>query len=80
MPHDRKGKILKAGDFVLIPAIVTDIQAGEDFCNVTVETCFGRRPDDHFEKIHAINTGVMLRANLDDDVDLQEIHQDTVNG
>jgi len=71
--HDRKGRELKAGDVVLIPARVKDVYPTEDYCNVSVETVFGRRPDDAKEHISAINTGVLLRANRDDENDLSEL-------
>jgi hypothetical protein len=38
MPHDRKGNILKEGDIVSIPARITSIQPGEEYCNVTLAT------------------------------------------
>lgn len=59
MPHDVNNKELKVGDRVLIPAVVTHIDAGEDYCNVSLETVHGRRPDGLKECISAINTGVL---------------------
>ena len=38
MPHDRNGKLLKAGDRVLIPAIVKSVSVQEDYCNVNLVT------------------------------------------
>jgi hypothetical protein len=38
MPHDRNGALLSVGDLVTVEARVTAIQAGEDYCNLTVET------------------------------------------
>ena len=62
--HDAIGRSLKVGDRVLIPAVVTETMTTEDYCNVSVETVAGRRPpDEHKERISAINTGVMYRAN-----------------
>ncbi len=50
------------GDAVLIPAVVVELSSsGDDYCNVTVETQIGRRPDGQKERICAINTGVLLR-------------------
>lgn len=37
MPHDLKGNLLQVGDKVNIPATVTAIQAGEEYCNLSVE-------------------------------------------
>lgn len=58
--HDKNGTPLKKGDIVTITAKVTDLQAGEDFCNVTVETLAGRRPDGQKERFSAINTAVLV--------------------
>ena len=65
--HDRNGKALKVGDEVVIRGRITQVSATEEnFCNCTVETIYGRRPDDQKEKIYAINTGVLLRDNPED--------------
>lgn len=62
--HDRKGRPLQVGDIVLVPARVAEISAQtDDFCNVTLESLYGRRPDGQKERICAINTGVTVRAN-----------------
>jgi hypothetical protein len=58
--HDRNGTPLKKGDLVLIPAVITELQAGEDYCNVSLQTVSGRRPDGLKEYISAINTGVLV--------------------
>jgi hypothetical protein len=68
--HDAKGRELKKGDVVLIPAKITELYATEDFCNVAVESVIGRRPDGQKERVSAINTGIMLRANEGDENDL----------
>lgn len=70
--HDAKGRLLQKGDRVLIPCIITDVQAFEDYCNVIMSTQFGRRPDNLKEYIGGINTGVLLRNNLgiDDNIDI----------
>lgn len=70
--HDAKGRALKIGDRVLIPATVTELYATEDYCNVAAESALGRRPDGQKERFGAINTGVMLRANDGDENDLPE--------
>lgn len=61
--HDRNGTPLKKGDLVMIPAIITELSPNEDYCNVTVKTLDGRRPDGKEETISAINTAVMVLAN-----------------
>lgn len=65
--HDQRHRPLKVGDQVLIPAVVTSVSATEDYCNVSLASHFGRRPDGMKDGIHAINTGVVLRANDGDD-------------
>lgn len=64
--HDRNNKPLKVGDIVLVPCKIVETQATEDYCNCTLESVYGRRPDRMKEKIHAINTGILLRANAGD--------------
>jgi hypothetical protein len=66
--HDSNGLPLKAGDFVLLPAKVLDVSATENYCNVTLESLLGRRPDSQKERVYSINTGVTLRANPGDDL------------
>jgi len=65
--HDAKGRELHVGDSVLIPCVITDLQAFEEYCNVTVETKLGRRPDGLKEKFYSFNTGVVLRSLPGDD-------------
>ena len=64
--HDAKDRPLKKGDKVLFVGTITELSATEDYCNVSVELLFGRRPDGLKEHLHAINTGVLLRANSAD--------------
>ncbi len=66
--HDAKGRELKDGDTVVIPAKIIQLQPTDDYCNVTVESVFGRRPDRAKETLYSVNTGVMLRANPGDDI------------
>lgn len=70
--HDAKGRSLKVGDIVLIPARVIATHGGVDYCNVSVETLRGRRPDKQTELVTG-NTGVMYRANPGDENDLGEL-------
>lgn len=62
MLHDVKNQELKVGDEVLLRCVITELQTGEDYCNVTLESVHGRRPDGLKEHIQAINTGVLERA------------------
>ena len=38
MPHDANNELLVEGDRVTVEAIVKSVQAGTEFCNVTLET------------------------------------------
>jgi hypothetical protein len=71
--HDAKGRPLAIGDIVLIPAVITQLSPMEDYCNVSAESCLGRRPDGAKEHFGAINTGVMIRANPGDGFLLEEV-------
>ena len=64
--HDARGKLLNVGDMVLVPCRVAQLYAGEDYCNLDLETQIGRRPDDLTEVIHAINTGCVLKIAMED--------------
>ncbi|WP_428247200.1 hypothetical protein [Ferrovibrio sp.] len=68
--HDAKGRPLKEGDVVLIPAKVTKLYGGTDYCNVSVEAFYGRRPDGLKDTISSINTAAVLRAEDGDENDL----------
>jgi hypothetical protein len=65
--HDFKGRPLKVGDRVLIPCEVKELFATEEFCNITLETVQTRLPDRLRERISAINSHVVYRANVGDD-------------
>ena len=43
--HDCNGTPLKKGDKVLIPAVVVECSEFDEYCNLSVETTLGRRPD-----------------------------------
>lgn len=70
--HDAKNRPLKVGDQVLVPAVVENVSAGDDYCNVSIKTTYGRRPDGQKERMSAINTGVLLRSNEGDTNDLAD--------
>lgn len=60
--HDRNGKPLKKGDVVTIAATITDLSATEDYCNVSLESVHGRRPDGQKERFSAINTAILEKV------------------
>jgi len=47
MPHDKNGQQLSVGDDVLIRATVTNVSAGEEYCNVNLETVEPMFPGEH---------------------------------
>jgi hypothetical protein len=61
--HDANGHPLKVGDKVVIPAEVTSVQPGSDYCNVSVKTTLGRKPDGHKESFSAINTAQLVKVS-----------------
>lgn len=66
--HDKNGKELAIGDTVLIAAKITQLSPGDDYCNVSVQTINGRKPDGVKETISAINTATLVRFNDGDDI------------
>jgi hypothetical protein len=58
--HDANGTRLQAGDKVMLPCVITELHATEEFCNVSLETELGRRPDGQKERFSAINTAQMV--------------------
>ncbi len=59
--HDANGTLLKVGDKVIIIATITLLSETPDYCNVSIETTLGRRPDGKKESVSAINTGVLVK-------------------
>ncbi len=45
----------------MVFATITLLSATEEYCNVSIETTFGRRPDGLKEHVSAINTGVLVK-------------------
>ena len=65
--HDARGKALKKGDLVLVPAKIVEVSEGPDYCNVTIESQIGRRPDGQKERWSALNTGVLIKVSPNDE-------------
>ena len=61
--HDFNGTPLKVGDLVIVPAVITQLSTTADYCNVSLTTVLGRRPDDQKETVNAINTGVLVKVS-----------------
>lgn len=66
--HDANGKELKKGDVVLVPCVVVDAQSSDDYCNCTLQSVYGRRPDGAKEALCGVNTGVLMRYNKEDTI------------
>jgi hypothetical protein len=61
MPHDRKGNLLNVGDQVHVPCVVKEIQAGDEFYNLTLETIEPMYPGDQKSAI-ALNAGQVEKS------------------
>jgi hypothetical protein len=58
MPHDQHGDLLAVGDRVQVPAVVQSISTGEDYCNLTIQSRYGRKPDGAVETM-TLNAAVV---------------------
>ena len=47
MPHDAKGNPIKVGDRVLIECTVERVDAGEEYCNVSLKTIHPMYPGEY---------------------------------
>ena len=56
MPHDQNGNLLRVGDQINVPAVITNICEGEEYCNVTLETIYPMYPGDSKSMWSAVNT------------------------
>lgn len=55
MPHDRNGAVVRKGDQVLVFCTVKEVQAGDEYCNVQLETVEPMYPGEY-------KTGITLNA------------------
>ena len=55
MPHDKNGNILQPGDQVIVRAVVNRVDAGDEYCNVNLETEEPMYPGDYRSAI-VLNT------------------------
>lgn len=69
MPHDAKGRELKAGDRVMVPMIVVGVIPNEDFCNVHLQTVATMPHYKWKSELSAINTTMVLRAEPGDSLE-----------
>lgn len=63
MPHDKNGAELKVGDRVTVEFTVESISPGTDYCNVTLKSVEGRKPDGMKECLTG-NAGVCVKVAL----------------
>lgn len=61
--HDVLGQKLNVGDSVLVPAKIAHLDPTDNYCNCTLETVAGRRPDNAKDYIYAINTGTIIKVS-----------------
>jgi len=65
--HDARGKVLRRGDVVMVPCVVVETQETDEFCNLSLKTQIGRRPDGTKEMFYAINSGVVIKVCADEE-------------
>ena len=61
MAHDKNGTPLNVGDTVCIAAEITSICPGDDYCNLTVVSKEGRKPDGNKETF-TLNAAVVEKV------------------
>lgn len=57
--HDRNGTPLKVGDVVTLKLKMTQVSPNADFCNATVQTVEGRKPDGA-KDTYSLNTALLV--------------------
>jgi len=62
MPHDKNGKLLQAGDKVILRGTVKEVYTSEDYCNCAVVLEEKMPPDNTDTEIAAINTHQVEKA------------------
>ena len=60
--HDVNGTELKVGDKVLIPGEITELQPGEEYCNVTAQMTLPRNPDG-VKEMMTLNTACVVKTS-----------------
>jgi hypothetical protein len=63
MPHDLRGNELKEGDAVVLRGTVKSVSAGEEYCNITIESEHGRQPDGLKETV-TFNAAVLEKVGI----------------
>lgn len=63
MPHDKHDQELLAGDRVTVEFIVKSVCAGENHCNVNLESVEGMPPDGYKTTLSAINTRQTVKVS-----------------
>lgn len=69
--HDAKGRPLQVGDTVLVPAKVVQCSGDENFCCLDVETLGVMPGNGHHNRIYALSTKQVYRANDGDEIAVQ---------
>lgn len=62
--HDRNGTPLQVGDVVMVPYMITSLTPGADFCNMTAQSVYGRKPDG-LPEYYSGNTAVCTLVTRD---------------
>lgn len=70
--HDRKGRPLAVGDVIIIPYVITSTSETEDYCNISAQSLYGRKPDG-MKECFSGNAAVVLKAEI---TDVSEVDDD----
>lgn len=61
MPHDNNGVKIEVGDTVMVPCVVKSVSPGEDYCNVSLETCEPMHPGEYTSAV-TLNARQVVKA------------------
>lgn len=62
MPHDRDGSLLEPGDRVTMEFVVKAVFAGEDFCNINMDSVEPLHPNTDKTHLGAVNSRQVVKV------------------
>lgn len=74
MPHDANGNLLKVGDKVTVNAIVSNISAQEDYCNLTIN--IPAKNETEVETNVTLNTKQVFKESVAEPADTKKADTD----
>jgi len=79
MPHDKRGRLIEAGDIVSVQFRVLSVCANDDYCNVSLETVDGMPPSGNKTQLSAINTRQVEKVDVSDSLPRTESESWVIN-